>query len=788
MDGTGQCRLCGAPVSSGTGEDGAFCCPGCARVWQVIQGMDASAGAGYLEAARRLGIVPSGGADPRAAPDTRVPPDPEAIREQRLAVSGMFCPSCSWVMEQVIESLEGVDAARIDFFSETGLVRYDMRRTSPDRINEILAPLGYSVGEIEEPGAGAVSRRFTFAFIACAILFMNLMSISVLRYFEQLHVPGFLHWVELALVLPVMWLGWLPIAGRALEGLRRGAVTMDVLIATAVAAAFGLSLAALVLGRPDIYFETAAGLVTISLLSRMIEARLRQRAFAEVGVLMRMQSTRVRRAEGDGRETYVRVDDVHRGDTLIFLPGEAVPFDGVVSGPELFVSEAVLTGEPLPVRKVAGDAIVAGSTVVEGGRLVLAVSRRHDETRLHGIVRSVGETLRQSESRLRSADRIAAWFTPAVLCVSVLAWVLRLALLGWDHALGAQGWFPSVAVLAVACPCAFGLAGTAAVTAATGALVRRGILVKEAGQLERLGAIRDVIFDKTGTLTEGVMQVTRIAWRDGERPDLLALVRLAEEGSIHPVAQAVRGHLEALGIEAAPGTAGRDVPGRGRVLETREGLLAVGAASLFEDAFEPDDVDASMTVSWFGLDGRAEGCFVIGDRVRSDAHDAIDGLRALGCGTRILSGDRQEVCDWLAGELGMDASSGGQSLEDKVRLVRQRRERGLRDAYCGDGTNDALAMSEATASIALPRSTDEALGASGFVLVSGAVSGVALLMQAGRRLRRVIRSNYFWAFAFNTVFIPVAAAGRLTPLAAMLLMLLSSAAVLLNSLRMRTLP
>jgi len=754
--------------------------------------MDEAVGAEYLEAARRLGIIPADGEGGAADKSTVVPPDPDAVREQRLAVSGMSCPSCSWVMEQVIESLEGVDEARIDFFSETGRVRYDMRRTSPDRINEYLAPLGYSIGEIDDPGRGDVSRRFTFAFIACGIILMNLMSISVLRYFEQLgllgHVPEFLHWVELALVLPVMLLGWFPIAGRALEGLRRGVMTMDLLIATAVAAAFCLSLAALVLHRPDIYFETVAGLVTISLLSRAIEARLRQRAFSEVNVLMRMQSTRVRRDGAEGSETYARVEDVKEGDTVVFLSGEVVPFDGVVRGTALFVSEAVLTGEPRPVRKVEGDSIVAGSTVLQGGRLVLEVSRRHDETRLHRIARSVGETLRQSEGRLRSADRIARWFTPAVLAVAVLAWVVRLALLGWDHAIGAQGWFPSVAVLAVACPCAFGLAGTAAVTAATGALVRRGILVKETGQLERLGSVDHVIFDKTGTLTEGVMQVERIAWRNGRREDLLSLVRRAEEGSSHPVAQAIRGYLEDLGHAAAPGLSGRDVPGRGRELETDRGRVAVGAASLFEDVFEPDEIEGSMTVSWFGLDGTAHGCFVIGDRVRTDARDGIARLRSLGYRTGILSGDRQEVCDWLAGELGMEASLGEQDLEDKVRFVRARREQGLQDAFCGDGTNDALAMAEATASIALPRSTDEALGASGFVLLGGTVSGVPLLMQAGRRLRRIIRSNYFWAFAFNTVFIPIAAAGRLTPLAAMLLMLLSSTAVLLNSLRMRSLP
>jgi P-type E1-E2 ATPase len=230
-----------------------------------------------------------------------------------------------------------------------------------------------------------------------------------------------------------------------------------------------------------------------------------------------------------------------------------------------------------------------------------------------------------------------------------------------------------------------------------------------------------------------------------------------------------------------------DLPGRGRVAVGEGETFRIGAASLFADSFPPEGATPRHTAVWFGFGDRAEGCFLITDGIKGEARDVARGLRALGHDLEILSGDRQEVCDWVGRELGIERTVGGVSLEDKVRYVRERRSAGIELAFVGDGTNDALAMGEASTSVALARSTDEALAASGFVMRQGRFSRLVDLFAAGRKLHRVIRLNYVWAFGFNTVFIPVAAAGKLIPLAAMLLMLVSSAGVLLNSLRMRAL-
>jgi Cu2+-exporting ATPase len=688
----------------------------------------------------------------------------------------------------VLESQPAVSDAAVDFFSGTALLSYDLRQTSAADLESLLAPLGYRLAPIRDEARTNLTRRATMEFAIAAVITMNIMGLASVRYFEGLgyldRAPEFLVWLELLLTLPVLYLGWLPAVRRAFTALRNRRVTGEVLIGTAVGAAALLSVGALVTGRDDIYLETCAGLVTITLLSQMIEARLRARAFERLAGLLKMRVERVRVLDGE-RERYAAIDDVGTGDRVAFMPGETVAFDGEVIGEAVFISEAVLTGEPEPLARVAGDTVVAGSTVVEG-RLELLIARRFEQTRLYGITQSLARSLGRAENRLRSADRITVWFVPAVLVVAVGVWLARLIVFGVDHALAADGWFPSVAVLAVACPCAFSLAGISAITAATGNLLGRGFLVKEPEQLERLHRIDRVVFDKTGTLTRGEMDVERLVWREEPHEELLPLVLAVERGSMHPVAQALRAHL-GLG---ATGAAGAELPirelgGQGRAAEVDGRQLTVGSAALFEDRFAPAGLAPGYSAVWFGFDGRAEGCFLLTDSIRPEAAAAVGALGGLGLELELVSGDRQEVTASVAGAVGIDRAAGGMAIEDKVARMRELERDGASVAFVGDGTNDALAMAEGEASVAISGSTDEALSASGFVELHGSLEGLPGLFGLGRRLARVIRANYVWAFAFNTLFIPVAALGQLVPLAAMALMLVSSSAVLLNSLRLR---
>jgi cation transport ATPase len=379
---------------------------------------------------------------------------------------------------------------------------------------------------------------------------------------------------------------------------------------------------------------------------------------------------------------------------------------------------------------------------------------------------------------------MAAAFVPVVLAVALGAWAVRWALHGPGFALSPQGWFPSVAVLAVACPCAFSLAGVAAVTAITGACLQRGLLIRDPAALEAIPRVRTVVFDKTGTLSEGRISVERIAWLGPEREDLLPFVLDAERGAFHPVAAALRAFLHARGLgEAGAGPAAEDIPGLGRRLAVDGGTFAVGASGLFQGIRTPPGTPPGATLAWFGLDGGAAGCFVLADPVRPDAAAAVTALRARGLAVEVLSGDRPETTATVAALIGADAAWGGATLEEKVARIRTREAGGERILYVGDGTNDALAMAEATASVAVAGSTDEALAAADVVVLHGRLDAVPAAVDAARRLRRTVRGNLAWAFAFNLVFVPVAAMGLLRPIAAMLLMFLSSLGVLANSLR-----
>ncbi|GAB4298262.1 MAG: cation-translocating P-type ATPase [Myxococcota bacterium] len=783
------CKLCGAPIYAlSDGIEPLFCCEGCARVWDVLQGLDGESGAKYLAAARRFGIIPN---EDGMKQTSREGPSPDlsAIKEQNFNLIGLDCPSCAWVAEQILLTCDGVESASVNFFTGTGKVRYDMRTLSPDALQERLLPFGYRISAAEEEGESAVSKRVTFEFIVCAVLTMNLMSLSSLRYFVSLgwldSVPLFIQWLELFLTIPVLVLGLRRIGRRALAGFSSLSLTMDSLITVAVLAAFTLSLAALTLEREDIYFETAAGLITISLLSRMIEARLREKALSEIKNLIRASIKKVRQRDSSGKELYREIGSVKSGETAIFLAGEIIPFDGEVKEDKALISEAVLTGEPTPVTKVRGDIILAGSSVVEG-ELNLIVTKSYTETRLFHITESIADSLQKNEGRIRSADKIARYFAPAVILFAFSIWLLRLLYYGFDYGLSAEAWFPSVAVLAIACPCAFSLAGVSAITAASAALLKRGVLVKEPLQLESLNKVALILFDKTGTLSEGNMSVEEMIWLSESKPEYLTLIAHSEAASPHPIAHAIRLYLREKSLDALsqpPIHRAEEIPGKGRILDTDEGRFYVGAASLFDNPLTPPQASPLHTLVWFGFERKADGVFLITDRLKEDGKEAIEELIGDGFRIALISGDRREVCERVGSELGIGEVRGDLSLDDKREIVRVEKARGGAIAFVGDGTNDALAMSEADISIAVAKSSDEVLTASGFVILAGNLKLIPLLFKLGGRLSRIIHSNYLWAFSYNTLFIPVAAMGELTPLTAMILMLISSTTVLINSLR-----
>ncbi|MBW2277002.1 MAG: cation-translocating P-type ATPase, partial [Deltaproteobacteria bacterium] len=294
------CILCQTPIPELEGPDARFCCAGCERVHEVLTHLDDSAREAYVEAARRMGIIPAGPDDEAAVRrDETLPTDPSAVCEERFVLGGLACPSCAWVAEQVLSSQRGVERVETDFFSGTAKIGFDLRLTTADELRSLLSPLGYRLAPLRDEARSKLSRSATLQFAIAAVITMNIMALASVRYFEGHglldQAPEFLVWLELVLTLPVLVIGWLPILRRALVALRSKRVTADLLIGTAVGAATFLSVGALLTGRDDIYFETCAGLVTITLLSQMIEAHLRSRAFGRLAGLLKMRVTRARR-------------------------------------------------------------------------------------------------------------------------------------------------------------------------------------------------------------------------------------------------------------------------------------------------------------------------------------------------------------------------------------------------------------------------------------------------------------------------------------------------------------
>ncbi len=789
------CILCRTPISprAGAGTHDRFCCAGCEKVYDVLAHLPEGAKDAYVKTASRLGLIPSGEESAPVEPERRDEaaflPDSESLRTERFQMEGLVCPSCSWVSSEVLSACEGVRRASVNYFTGTAEVTYDMTETGADALDDVLRPLGYGLAPIAANDRVSGSRRATYRFVVTAILTMNIMSLSVLRYFHTLgrldQLPAFLPWLEGLLVLPVLYIGWLPTARRALVAFLHRRPTMDLLIALGVFAAALLSFTSLLLGRDDMYFETCAGLVTISLLSRMIETRLRDTAFSELTRMMKMPVVRVRRILKDGTEAYVSLSDIAHGDRVRLCAGETAPVDGTIAGKGGSVTEAQLTGEPTPKEKRDGDMVTAGSTVLADS-LDIIVVRRFEETLLSRIAARIGEVLSKRETHLRQADRIAGWFVPGVVAAALVAWLVRLLIYGIDFALSPEGWFPSVAVLAVACPCAFSLAGISAVTAAVGSLLKKGFLVNEVGALEALPKIDHIIFDKTGTLTEGAMTVDRLVFRENDDEDLLRAVLSVEARATHPAAEAIREFLSSRGfIPSVDPSDVEDLPGKGRIASVESRRITVGSAQLFDRPFHPEGLGATHTAVWVGWNDRAEACFLLHDHIKEHAAEVVSSVRALAMTTELLSGDREEVAAFVGSALGIESTKGNATIEYKIAWVENRIREGRHVAYVGDGTNDAEAMSVAHLSLAPARSTDEALAAAGLIAVRGDITNLAEVFSVGRKLKSVTTQNYFWAFAFNTFFIPAAALGKLVPLAAMLLMFFSSGAVLLNSTRLR---
>ena len=672
-----------------------------------------------------------------------------------------------------------------------------------------LEPMTATLDEGPNPELVDMTRRFRIAAALAAPIVVVAMADMAAGGRLTMARGAAINWLGLALATPVVfWAGW-PFFERAWTSIVNRSPNMFTLIAMGVGAAYGYSAAATIApaifpsgfrmhGVVDTYFDTAAVITVLVLLGQVLELRARSRTSAAIRQLLGLAPKTARVVRG-GEERDVPLADVQVGDVCRVRPGEHVPVDGVVADGYSAIDESMISGEPIPVEKPAG-ARVTGGTINTTGTLLVRAERVGSDTLLAQIVRMVGEAQRSRAPIQRLADRIAAWFVPAVVAIAVaafVAWSVWGPAPRFAHALVA-----GVAVLIIACPCALGLATPMAIMVGTGRGATAGVLVKNAEALERLERVDTLVVDKTGTLTEGKPKLMAVVpLGASSEADALRLAAAIEQPSEHPLANAIVGAARERRIDVPRADDFRSVPGKGIIARVGAKAVALGNAAMMQDAGVAIESAAAPanelrqrghTVMFLAVDGALAALLGVADPVKATAAAAIEALHADGLRIVMVTGDNRLTAETVAAQLGIDDVRADVLPAEKRAVVQTLQASGRTVAMAGDGVNDAPALAEAAVGIAMGTGTDVAIESAGITLVQGDLRGIVRARRLSRATMRNIRQNLWLAFVYNAVGVPVAA-GVLYPFTGMLIspiwasaaMTFSSVSVIGNALRLR---
>ena len=701
-----------------------------------------------------------------------------------LHVGEMTCATCVVNIEDFVGALPGVASIAVNLTAGLARVEYVPSVVSLAQIKGVIRDLGYKPEEERAVSRKAAREPALIRLIFAAALTAPLFVIAMFLRFRG---DG---WAMLALATPVQfWAGW-QFYAKTVRGLRRGILGMDALIAMGTSAAYLYSLYELLFGAAHhYYFETAAMIITLILFGRWLESRAKRRASAAIRKLLELTPP-VARKVVDGEEREVPVEEVVVGDRLLVKPGERIPVDADVIEGTSAVDESMLTGEPMPVRKTEGDAVVGG-TVNQTGALTIAATKVGADTVLAQIVRMVEEAQSSKAPVQKLADKVAGVFVPCVIAIALLtfaAWLLT------GHAFE-PAVIAAVAVLVIACPCALGLATPTAVTVGTGKGAELGVLFRDAESLELMGRVTVVAFDKTGTITRGAPAVVAYAPAEGVSVEELATwAGAAEQLSEHPIATAVVAGAKARGLTLPPATDFDSATGRGVAAAVGGERVLVGSVRFMgENGVSLEGLEGRLaemeargvTAVAAARDGKLLGLVGVADELKADAREAVSALAGAGVGTLMLTGDNEATAAAIAGEVGISDVRARLLPADKLEVLKDLKQRGEVVAMVGDGINDAPALAAADVGVALGTGTDIALEAADVALMSGDLAGVVRAYRLSRRTLRNIKQNLFFAFFYNTAAIPLAALGFLNPIIAAGAMAMSSVSVVTNALRLR---
>jgi Cu+-exporting ATPase len=732
----------------------------------------------------------------------------------------MTCASCQQHVEQALRSTAGVESAHVDLMANRAQVDYDPAIVAPDALVEAIRASGYDavLPRLGATGAGAPAEApttgperkalATLAAGAAAMLLamplgaeMGWVDHLLMRVFPWLYAapPGLLRWFLLILTgILMVWAGR-GIYASAARGLRHGTTNMNTLVSLGTGVAFAYSAYATLWPAADrqVYFDAVLLILGFLLLGKALEARAKRRALAALDSLSRLRPATARRIT-DGVEALVPLEEIGLGDSVLVLPGERFPVDADILEGRTSVDESMLTGEPTPLPREPGGRVLAGSLNYDGA-VVCRAESLGEATVLAQITRMVGQAQGSRAPMERLADRTSSIFVPVVLGLAALTFVIWLvATHSPQMALSS-----TVSVLVIACPCAMGLAVPAALTVAVGRGAQLGVLFKGGEALERLTHLDVIVLDKTGTLTVGRPVLAAVhSLGNSTEADLLRLAAGAEERSNHPLAHAVVDHARSLGLVWAPAEDVQVLPGRGLSAKVEGHDCLLGNEELFKEFFIPlpketPPPEQGMTRLWMALDRIPAGYFDARDALRPDAAAAVAALARSGpggAGLRVLmlTGDSAAAAEPIARQAGITEVEAGLDPAGKLARIRALQQSGLRVAMVGDGINDAGALAQADAGIAMGSGADLAQEAGDVLLLRARPSAIPAALDLARSALRVMRQNLLWAAGYNLLGIPLAAGALypsfhilLSPWLAAAAMALSSVSVLGNSLRLR---
>lgn len=711
------------------------------------------------------------------------------VQDIDLAVEGMSCASCALLIEMILKRDPRVQQASVNFSTATLSVRGQLGKTE---VGAKVAGIGYQtyamdtlsqrkkIIEREQQHIQQARHRFVWA---------SLLSLPVLLLGMKMGTPRWAHWLQFALTTPVVFWSGGYFFSKAWQLARQGAANMDTLIGLGVGAAYGYSVPVLLRRRGHLYFEAAAAIIAFVLLGRFLEERAKGKAGEAIRKLVDLQPQTATRYDANGLETVISVDDIAIDDLLLVRPGERIPTDGVVVQGLSTVDESMVTGESLPIVKDVGDKVIGGCVNGNGALRIRATAIGMD-TVLAGIVHMVDQAQSTKLPIQKQVDKISAVFVPSVLALSA-ATLAGGMLVGLPFSVAFGN---AITVLLIACPCALGLATPAAIMVGAGQAANEGIYIRNGESLEIAAKLNVIVFDKTGTITEGKPKVTDLFNVSGLTDDgLILLAASAEINSEHFLSKAIVALAQERGMalqacsQFASATGygiAAEVDGNALILGNRDWLLDQGidADGLLNAA--SDFSKQGKTPVFMAVNGQPAAVFGIADKARPQAMAAIRHLQKLGIQTLMVTGDTAITTHYIAAKVGIETVIANAKPEQKLAIIRQYQSEGKKVGMIGDGINDAPALAAADVGFAIGTGTDIAIESADMTLVQGDIRKVAAAIQLSTDTIHIIKQNLFWAFAYNTVAIPVAALGKLNPMIASGAMALSSVSVVLNSLRL----